>query len=107
MRLRRATDPADAVKGRAAPSRSLSRRVSPVRRLIRFVLLLAVLFLVLSVAAVALYRVLPSPAPTLILLPAAEGYGMTKFWSPLDESSANLVRAATAGEDSCFCQHRG
>ena len=109
MRLRRATDPADAVKGRAARarSRSSSRGVSPVRRLIRFVLLLAVLFLVLSVAAVALYRVMPPPATPLMLLRAAQGYGMTKTWRPLDEISPNLVRAVIAGEDSRFCQHHG
>jgi len=78
-----------------------------VRRLIRFVLLLAVLFLVLSVAAVALYRVMPPPATPLMLLRTAQGYGLTKTWRPLDEISPNLVRAVIAGEDSRFCQHHG
>jgi monofunctional biosynthetic peptidoglycan transglycosylase len=82
-----------------------------VRRLIRFVLRLAVLFLVLflllSVAAVALYRVLPPPATPLMLLRAAQGYGMTKTWRPLQEISPNLVRAVIAGEDAHFCQHHG
>ena len=77
------------------------------RRLIRFVLLLAVLSLVLSVAAVALYRVLPPPATPLMLLRAAQGYGMTKTWRPLDEISPSLVRAVIAGEDARFCQHHG
>jgi monofunctional glycosyltransferase len=78
-----------------------------VRRLIRFVLVLAALSLVLSVAAVALYRVLPPPATPLMLLRAAQGYGMTKSWRPFDEISPNLVRAVIAGEDARFCQHHG
>src|SRR5215218_2547184 len=103
MRLRRATDAADAEAGPATRSRSSSRRVSLMRRLIRFVLLLTVLFLALSVAAVALYRILPPPATPLMLLRAAQGYGMTKTWRPLQEISPNLVRAVIAGEDASFC----
>jgi monofunctional biosynthetic peptidoglycan transglycosylase len=77
------------------------------RRLFRFVLFLALLFLAASVAAVALYRILPPPATPLMLLRAAQGYGMTKTWRPLEEISPNLVRAVIAGEDSRFCQHHG
>ena len=42
-----------------------------------------------------------------MLLRAAQGYGMTKTWRPLDEISPNLVRAVIAGEDARFCQHHG
>jgi monofunctional biosynthetic peptidoglycan transglycosylase len=77
------------------------------RRLFRFVLFLALLFLAASVAAVALYRILPPPATPLMLLRAAQGYGLTKNWRSLDAISPNLVRAVIAGEDAQFCQHHG
>jgi monofunctional biosynthetic peptidoglycan transglycosylase len=56
---------------------------------------------------VALYRVLPPPTTPLMLMRAAQGYGMTKTWRPLEEISPNLVRAVIAGEDARFCQHHG
>ena len=77
------------------------------RRLIRFVLLLAVFSWSSRSWLVALYRVVPPPATPLMLLRAAQGYGMTKTWRPLDEISPNLVRAVIAGEDARFCQHHG
>lgn len=61
----------------------------------------------MSVAAVLLYRVVPPPATPLMLIRAAQGYGMTKTWRPLAEISPSLVRAVIAGEDARFCQHRG
>jgi monofunctional biosynthetic peptidoglycan transglycosylase len=77
------------------------------RRLFRLLLLLAVLLLAGSVAAVALYGVVPPPATPLMLLRAAQGYGITKEWRPLQDISPNLVRAVIAGEDARFCWHRG
>jgi monofunctional biosynthetic peptidoglycan transglycosylase len=77
------------------------------RRLPRLMLLLAAAFAAVSVAAVALYGVLPPPATPLMLLRAAQGYGLTKDWRPLEEISPNLVRAVIAGEDARFCRHHG
>jgi monofunctional biosynthetic peptidoglycan transglycosylase len=77
------------------------------RRFFRLVLLLVGLFLTVSVAVVALYRVLPPPATPLMLIRGTQGYGMTKAWRPLEEISPNLVRAVIAGEDSRFCEHHG
>ena len=77
------------------------------RRFFRFVLLLAGFSMAASIAAVALYRVMTPPATPLMLLRAAQGYGITKSWRPLTEISPHLVRAVIAGEDAKFCQHRG
>ena len=77
------------------------------RRLLRIVLLLGLSFLAASMAMVVLYRVLPPPATPLMLIRAAQGYGTTKAWRPLEQISPNLVRAVIAGEDAWFCQHHG
>jgi monofunctional glycosyltransferase len=107
MRPRRATDLPDTETGPAAGSPRSARRGSLVRRLVRCGLVLAGFFLAASVAAVALYGVVPPPATPLMLIRAAQGYGVTKQWRPLDEISPNLVRAVIAGEDARFCHHHG
>ena len=56
------------------------------RRLLRIVLLLGLAFVAASIVAVALYRVLPPPATPLMLLRAAQGYGLTKSWRSLSRS---------------------
>jgi monofunctional biosynthetic peptidoglycan transglycosylase len=106
MRLGEATDPAAAEMGPAAVPPPC-HRASFVRRFFRFLLLLAGLLLAGSIAAVALYRVLPPPITPLMLLRAVQGYGMIKSWRPLEEISPNLVRAVIAGEDARFCEHHG
>lgn len=95
------------MRGPAAFSRPASRRRSLIRRLFRLFLLSAGLFAAASVAVVGLYRVVTPPATPLMLLRAAQGYGMTKTWRPLAEISPNLVRAVIAGEDARFCEHHG
>ena len=65
------------------------------------------LSVIASIVLVALYRVVPPPATPLMLIRAAQGYGMTKTWRPLEKISPNLVRAVIAGEDARFCQHHG
>jgi monofunctional glycosyltransferase len=94
-------------RGSAALSRPASRLGSLTRRLFHLVLLLAGLFVAVSVGSVALYRVVAPPATPLMLLRAAQGYGMTKTWRPLAEISPHLVRAVIAGEDAKFCRHHG
>jgi monofunctional glycosyltransferase len=107
MRLRRLTDLRSTIAGRAARSPRSARRVPLMRRLLRFALLIAGLFVMGSVVAVALYRVMPPPATPLMLIRAAQGHGLVKTWHPLEEISPNLVRAVIAGEDARFCQHHG
>src|SRR4051812_28424987 len=107
MRLRRATDPSDTEARPTRLSPRAARRASLVGWLVRLALLLGVAFLAISVAAVALYRVVPPRATPLMLIRAAQGYDVTKTWRPLEKISPNLVRAVIAGEDARFCQHHG
>src|SRR3954453_3674402 len=107
MRLRKASDRHGTETGSAAFARSAPRRRSLMRRLLGFLFLFAGFFASVSVAAVALYRIVPPPATPLMLIRAAQGYGMAKTWRPLAEISPHLVRAVIAGEDARFCEHHG
>jgi monofunctional biosynthetic peptidoglycan transglycosylase len=77
------------------------------RRVGRVLALLAASFLIGSVFLVVLYRAVPPPATPLMLIRAAEGYGIAKEWRPIGRISPNLVRATMAGEDATFCLHHG
>jgi monofunctional glycosyltransferase len=76
-------------------------------RLIRILLFIAGGSLFASISPVVLYRAVPPPATPLMLIRAAEGYGLTKTWRPLDAISPQLIRAVLAGEDQKFCEHHG
>ena len=88
----------DAARARRSP---LSHRLG------RAVLFFGCLFVIVSILAVALYRVLPPPATPLMLLRLAQGHGIAKSWRPLDDISPRLVRAVMASEDARFCLHYG
>jgi monofunctional biosynthetic peptidoglycan transglycosylase len=92
---------------RSAGNAASAPRRSPWRRIGRGLFLLCSLFVIASIVLVALYRVVPPPATPLMLIRAAQGYGLAKSWRPLDAISPNLVRAVMAGEDARFCQHHG
>jgi monofunctional biosynthetic peptidoglycan transglycosylase len=92
---------------RSADSAAPARRRSPWRRIGRGLFLLCLLFVIASIVLVALYRVVPPPATPLMLIRAAQGYGLTKSWRSLDTISPYLVRAVIAGEDARFGHHHG
>src|SRR5215469_2387423 len=77
------------------------------RRLGRITLWVISGFIIGSILLVALYRYLPPPGTPLMLLRRVEGYGIHKSWNPIDQISANLVRAVIASEDMRFCSHHG
>lgn len=68
----------------------------------------AALILVLSpfVGAV-LYRFIPPPGTWTMLERKLSGEVIVHPWTPLEEISPHLVRAAIAAEDSRFCAHWG
>lgn len=76
--------------------------------MIRRVLLWAVgLLLVLPLALVLLYRIVPPPATPLMLIRQVEGEGLERRWVPLAAISPGLAEAVIAAEDNLFCRHHG
>jgi monofunctional biosynthetic peptidoglycan transglycosylase len=61
-------------------------------------------FIVLSVAWVAVYRVVPPPF-TLTML--GDPNGFSRQWAPLSRIDRRMVDAVIAGEDTRFCTHHG
>ncbi|MBB3692555.1 monofunctional biosynthetic peptidoglycan transglycosylase [Sphingomonas sp. BK580] len=76
-------------------------------RLLRFLLKLAIGFVVLSVAWVLLYAFVPVPFTLTMAGDLVAGRGVTKEWRPLADIDPDMPRAAIAGEDSEFCTHHG
>lgn len=76
-------------------------------RLFRFLLKFALGFVVLSVAWVLLYAVVPVPFTLTMASDLIGGRGVTKEWRPLAAIDPDMPRAAIAGEDSKFCTHHG
>ena len=75
--------------------------------MLRFAKLLAKLvvgFVVLSLALVLVYRVVPVPVTATMLF---DPNGITKDWEPLSNIDRNLVSAVIAAEDGKFCTHDG
>lgn len=83
------------------PVRQLARRLST------WLLKAVAVAVAVSVLWVLAYRVVPPPGSLLMLLRLAEGHGIEKDWTPLENLSPNLVRAVIASEDARFCAHSG
>ena len=73
------------------------------RRIVR----LALLALALPFVLALVYRVVPPPASTLMLLRAAGGAGIDYRWRPAEKISRHLVHAVVVSEDARICQHNG
>lgn len=85
----------------SAPS---SRKAGIVRRVIGWIVRIALAFIGLSLFFVVLYRFVPPPVTWTMLL---DPNGITKDWKSLDQIDADMPRAAIAGEDGKFCTHHG
>jgi len=83
------------------------KRKPLLRRLMKWAFLLVLAFLLLSVAMVALYRVVPPPFTWTMAGDLVAGHGVTKRWMSLDRMDPDMARAAIAAEDSRFCAHNG
>ena len=77
------------------------------RRLARLAMRALMIFVLLSLSVVGLYRLAPPFATPLMAIRAFEGHGMEKTWVPLEGISPHLVRAVVAAEDASFCAHWG
>lgn len=78
-----------------------------VARILRITLKAALLFVVVTVAWVGLYRFVPPPFTWTMMGDVVSGRGVTKDWMPLSRMDPDMARAAIAGEDSRFCLHHG
>ncbi len=75
--------------------------------ILRWLLKAVVLFVVVSVLWVGLYRFVPPPFTFTMLGDVIGRRSVSKDWMPLSEMDPDMARAAIAGEDSHFCQHSG
>ncbi|WP_417616167.1 monofunctional biosynthetic peptidoglycan transglycosylase [Parasphingorhabdus sp.] len=73
-------------------------------RVIRFLLKLVVYFLLITVAWVGIYAIVPPPITVTMIL---DENGITKDWTSFSDISPNMVRAVIAAEDGKFCSHDG
>lgn len=76
-------------------------------RLFSLVVKLVLGFVLVSVAWVALYAVVPPPFTFTMLGDLMGGRSITKAWRPLSFIDLDMPRAAIAGEDANFCTHHG
>jgi len=74
---------------------------------LRWLMKAALVFVLVSVLWVGVYRFVPVPFTFTMAGDLLQGRSVTKDWMSLDEMSANMPRAAIAGEDARFCSHHG
>ncbi len=79
-------------------------RRSLVWRILKWVGLSLLGFILVSALWVMLYRFV---APPLTLTQLFDGNGATREWLPIERIDRNMVRAVIAAEDSKFCSHHG
>lgn len=72
-----------------------------------WIFILAVLSLIVSVAAAYIIGFTGPPPTFNMAATAMKGVEVRKTYVPLNQISANLVRAVIASEDNRFCQHDG
>ncbi|MBU0555134.1 MAG: monofunctional biosynthetic peptidoglycan transglycosylase [Alphaproteobacteria bacterium] len=73
-------------------------------KLMRWLLMLVLAFVGLSLLQVLVYKFVPVPVTITMLM---DENGITKDWTPLSDIDPDMPRAAIAGEDAKFCQHHG
>jgi monofunctional biosynthetic peptidoglycan transglycosylase len=98
---------APATRPPAAPKSGWRAAIGWLRRVLRFVAGLAVIYAVAVLALVVAYRWVDPPFTTLTLVQRAGGAPVLQRWVPLDRISPNLVRAVVMSEDARFCSHSG
>ena len=77
------------------------------RRLIGWIVKAILLFLVVSVLWVLLYRFVNPPITFTQLGDLIGGNGARREWMAIENIDRDMVRAAIAGEDSKYCEHDG
>lgn len=73
-------------------------------RAIKFLFKLMVYFVLITVAWVGLYAIVPPPITVTMIM---DENSITKDWTSFSDISPNMVRAVIAAEDGKFCSHDG
>ena len=87
------------------PQRGRPRGI--IRRLLRWLILLVVAALLLSVGWVVAYKYVDPPTTSLMLRDTLEGHSVAYSWRDLDRIDPNMPRAVITAEDRDFCAHNG
>ena len=82
-------------------------RRSLIRRILGWLVKIVLIFLIVSVLWVLLYRFVNPPVTFTQMGDAAWGSGARREWMAIGRIDRDMVRAAIAGEDSKFCSHDG
>ncbi len=77
-----------------------------VRRIVAFLLLIALALGALLIALLVLWRFEP-PVSTLMLARYATGHSVVREWMPIARISPALQNAVVMSEDAQFCRHNG
>ncbi|HYD12284.1 MAG TPA: monofunctional biosynthetic peptidoglycan transglycosylase [Allosphingosinicella sp.] len=80
------------------------RKRSLLRRILKWLGLSILGFILISALWVILYRFI---APPITLTQLFDGNGATRQWLPIERIDRNMVRAVIAAEDGKFCSHSG
>jgi monofunctional biosynthetic peptidoglycan transglycosylase len=83
------------------------RAISWPRRIVGWIVKLAVAFFLISVLWVLAYRFVNPPLTVTMIGDLIAGRGATREWMPVGQIDRDMVRAAIAAEDSKFCTHHG
>ncbi len=73
----------------------------------RLLLLALLVVVVMPVGWVLVYRFVPPPVTSLMLIRMVQGKGMDYRWRGLNDIAPALPQAAIASEDARFCLHHG
>ena len=77
------------------------------RAVLRWILLLGVVFTAFSTLWVVAYRFINPPITSLMIIERIRVDKLEHTWRSLDQVSPNLQHAVIASEDSPFCRHYG
>ncbi|HEX2527670.1 MAG TPA: monofunctional biosynthetic peptidoglycan transglycosylase [Geminicoccus sp.] len=78
-----------------------------IRTILRWTMIVVLLVAFLPVPLLLIGRVVPTWFTPLMILRLAEGEGLSRSWTPMDEIPKPLPSMAIASEDQLFCSHRG
>jgi monofunctional biosynthetic peptidoglycan transglycosylase len=85
----------------------MKHKQSVLRTVGRWVVLVALWAVVAPPVVVLVYRFVPVPITSLMVIRLFEGQELHKDWVPLSRISPKLVQAVIASEDAKFCTHHG